>query len=651
MNIENGIADGSVVANCFQELLSLLPQLSVGQVSQYLSYSKPTSESDHLATDIINHRFTFVGMKNYVHCLCNIDIVNIDGSTTRGIDVFVDTIIYQINLRDLKPKEKLYLFLTLLYCATLVTIIGSSSKAASIEWVAFNDRTWIRRDISLVKSCAIERLVALNFCSRVGIVVSDATMFYVESLKRLSSSMLVTFLSVQDYVSRCNKKDTVFTMPNCCLDYRYLIIRRPLPGDWSTFSGCQNPDVGAWSINRQDMMLELLKWMSDSEIVEDYLTILSQALFSFESRYSIVNRGSGSDGKSTWLAIIVNIFGTYSAAMPSIGPRLDSRNSNDATPVTNKLFRKRLAYGSDVQDIESVISSPGFKALSGGDNIYRRGLNKEAEESDETLKLLVIMNTNSENNVFTRAAEITRVKVVPFLHKMITEEDKELIPLHQTAGSAVGIPKYETKFIEKYGPTLMLELIIRHRDVRRKLLSTRLSKKMIANTKAAISPRTILIFMNDCTEDDHTESESSKDFDSRMRACIPGYDQSMFTIEDDKSLDGVSVEQLYTVFLNWKREGHRFTRSDPNNIEEFTSHLAFYYTLEKKMYSKTRGEQLYIKNIKIKGSNQVQFSSGFRTSIVHPSMLSLQGSGVGNTLVAPPRTVSTLFVPTRQIES
>ena len=547
MYVEDAIALDEYVTQHQRNVIDTAHQLSEDAISTLVSSGNVQQQHAVLARDIVARKYTPGGWRDYMYCLLHTQ------------DDVADHIASYCAGAATDAKSRLELFITLFYAPTLVTV-------AREVWKYFCRGIWIDVKYVQVRNMILERIAVSHLGETLGCddKVVSRTLAHIEAGRACTRLYVPMFDEVRDI------KDTVFNMPTMAYDIQRNILRIGLPSDMSTLRGTIDADIGAWAAKRQDMMVTLQRWMSDEGVVESYLDMLASAVSEFRPRYALVNSGTGSDGKSTFAHVLKALFGGYCAILPAKGLSSDARNANDATPLLNSLVGKRLSITPDAMDVVAVIASPGFKSISGGDEIYRRGLHQEASAVTPRLKMLAMINTNQTSIVLTQISELTRIKIVRWLSKTVTEEDRAVIPLHRLAGSSVGVFNYEREFLDKYGSCLMAELLGRHDAVRRDGYNVYISPTIRQWTRELVSPRTILNFL-----ESHTEPADN------------------FGAED------VSIETLFTAYAAWRRLGGRFSSTDPTTVDAFACHVEFYHKVSVRR-NKAGTEEHYVPGIRLK---------------------------------------------------
>jgi hypothetical protein len=547
MQVEDAIALGEYITQHQRALVDTLPLLDEDRVARLLSRGYVEEGHLDIAQCVVANRYTSNGWRDYMYCALHIHCD------------LVDYVVAYCNDVDCAPKDRVELFVTLFYGPVLMLTDGGM-------WKYFCKGTWMDVTTAQLRNMIVERVSLSRLGDRLGIspkVVNGL-------LRDLAAGRVCTALFIPSFNSNRDTKDNVFCMPTVVYDIGHNTLRIGLPSDMSTLKGGVDPDVTAWADRRADMMQTLVGWMSGQDVVDSFLDMLAGAVSEFRPRYALVNSGTGSDGKSTFSHVLKSLFGGYCAILPTKGLSSDARNANDATPLLNMLVGKRLSITPDATDVVGVIASPGFKSISGGDEIYRRALHQEASTVTHRLKMLAMINTNQVSIVLTQISELTRIKIVRWLSKTVTDEDRAVIPAHRLTRSTLGVFNFEKEFLSRFGSCLMSELLGRHHQLRQSGYNIHVCSTIRQWTKELVSPKTILNFLEAYTEK-----------------------------VDEFGGEEVSIETLFVSYVSWRRLGGRFSSTDPTNIDAFTCHIEFYHPVLVRT-SHTGTEEHYVSGIRLK---------------------------------------------------
>lgn len=575
MDIEDSISTGLRCSTHQRALVDFLSKLSVDDIASYLASGEHALSHMDKAKDILDNRYTYFGWKDYMYCYVHVS--DDTDSVVRSICDYVKA------FGGSKPLE---LFFYLFLGHSLLSTSGN--KQGTYQWRYFCKGVWIAIDNSQLCNMIYTRVDASDVLEHLGISPKYASRYIGDLTRSMThSNGLLSKLFYPSFRDICDPKEVTFAMPTCTYDMIHGNVRVGLPADLSTRRGGVDPDLEQWKAKRRSMANVFKTWMTRGDVVESYLNILSGALSEFKPRYAVINSGTGSDGKSTFFHILQKIFGGYCVVSPSGGPSTDTSNTNDATPFANRLVGARVCLTGDSGDVAKLLSSPGFKSMSGGDSIYRRALHNEASEFTPTLKMLCIVNTNQTSIVVPGVAELTRVKVFLWLHKTITDEDKAVIPLHRLKSFTRGVFNYEHKFIEEYGGCLMVDLIKRHASIRKGIATIRICEAVKDWTMACVGPKTILSFLRQCTrKEKHTEEDGQLILPSAADIVEP------------------SIEELFVTYMNWRRRGVRLSPSDPNSLVAFRTHLEFYCPISTRI-AEDGEEEEYSESLYLKPETQL----------------------------------------------
>lgn len=580
MELENNIVLGASCDVDQQNVVDMMPLLHVGIVASFLGGGSANVTHYTVGQKVIDNRYTYYGYKDYMYCYINCQHGN--------AEVVVSTICNYILGLTLSTKHEMRMFMKLFYSCVLLTVVDSRS---GYGWRFFNGKLWITVDKHQIRNMLNSRLSESQVLYRLNINPDAFERTRETMYKSITSDSYTSMFFSCDFESMINRKDRVFCMSTSLYDMVEGSVRRPLPGDLCTLSGNIDPifeeDVG----RLREMMDVLSMWMGGPDVADSYMNILAGALSEFAPRYAIINSGTGADGKSTFFHIIDKLFGSYCMTMPTTGPAVDSKGANEATPAVSAMVGRRVCITTDANNVDRLISSSGFKSVSGGDKAYVRRLFREADTEGQRLKMLILVATNQTDIVVTSIHELTRIRIIKWMSKRVSTEDRDIIPLHQISHSGNVIHRYENVFIERYGHCMMMDLISRHKVLLEYGMRIDLCLTIREWTKSVVAPKTILKFLNDCTER-VTPNVQQVDDVTRMALTATSNDMN------------ASVESLYISYMLWRKNGARFSKSDPTTMEGFRTHLEFYHQIHKRLNS-NGDEELYVNDIKLKQNNDV----------------------------------------------
>lgn len=594
MDIEDSISVGTGCSVQQQQLIDFLPELELENIVSYIATDGRLESHVDKAREILNNRYSYFGWKDYMYCYIHI---------VDNIDTMVKSICDYVNSANAMSPLELFFYLFLGHSL----LSTSGSKSGSYQWKYFCKGIWTNVDNSQICNMMYTRMESSNIGEVLGLRTRDMS----KSLASLTRSMshsngLLSRLFYPSFRDICDPKGSTFAMPTCTYDMVHANTRVGLPADVSTRRGDVDPDLSVWKDKKKGMMRVFKTWMSEVDVVDSYLNIVAGALSEFKPRYAVINSGTGSDGKSTFFHILEKIFGGYCVISPSGGPSTDTSNTNDATPFANRLVGARLCLTGDSGDVAKLLSSPGFKSMSGGDSIYRRALHNEAAEFTPTLKMLCLVNTNQTSIVVPAVAELTRVKVFLWLHKTITDEDKAVIPSHRLKSFSRGVFSYENQFIKEYGNCLMAELIRRHIAIREGSATIKICNTIKDWTLACVGPKTILSFLKQCTQKEKQSTE-----------------ENQLILSTVDNVAEPNIEELFVTYMNWRRRGVRLSPSDPNSLVSFRTHLEFYCPISIRV-TEDGGEEEYVESLYLKPETQLL---SYRSSMGGGSILGSMFSG------------------------
>jgi len=576
MDVERNIALGKSCDVDQRLLVDSMPLLDAQRIARFLSFGSDMQLHHTVAQRVVDNRYTYYGWKDYMYCYIN--------SSDTAIDDVIDAICSYSCMSSTNHVTAMLMFFRLLYSPTMLVTIDASSKYV---WRYFNNRMWMHVDKLQIKGMLYARVRSSNITSRMLIPSSKLEGVMESVYSRLMRGDINSYMFSSGFDETSDNKETTFCMSSCTYDIANGCIRRPLPGDMCTLAGDVDPDTMSWQDNRSEMMQILSKWMGGDDVASSYLDILSGALSEFGPRYAVINSGTGADGKSTFFHIVSKLFGSYCMTTPGSGPSVDTKGSNDATPVATAMVSKRVYVTTDANNVWRLLTSPGFKSVTGGDQSYIRRLYREASSNSPRLKALVLINTNQTDFVATSINELTRIRIVKWSSKRITDEDRDIIPKHQSIDSHSVIHKYENVFIGAYGSCMMMELIGRHIRLMRNNMIVDVCPKIRQWTRDMVAPRTIVRFMHACTQQCDTTNAQELD------------EATAYALSVQPKQDDVPVERLFMAYVSWRKTGARFSNTDPVTMEAFKTHLEFYYPIHRRI-AQDGAEELYVKGVTLK---------------------------------------------------
>lgn len=558
---------------------AVLAQLAELNEDDVLGYMKPLGDKHNtvkLAESILGAQRNTMGWRDYCHCYDLIakehrkDIVTYRSAVLRYVESIKAAPVYRAQVA------------LCLYMAPRLIATGTKEPL----WHAFKDGVWVPISPASVWNCAYNFIHDRRVAQRLGLGCppTNGEVKGAVTLTLSRDGLAHAMLYVADFDLRRDGKDGVFAMPSACYDIRHGVIRPGLPSDLATMCSSVDVDYRAWLELRNDMLEVLAKWMSGNSVASTYLDIVAAAISEFAPRYAIVNYGTGSDGKSTWFHILSKVFGSYCAMLPGVGLGSNARSGNDATPLANLLVGKRICLTADANDVTRILQSADFKSMTGGDPFYLRGMYKEAEQQPRKLKQLAIINTNNPSMSTHQISTFTRVRLIYWSSKTVAKEDLAAIPAHQLGSSRVGESGYEHVFMKLYGSALLTELIMRHRAQRTGEQRIRICNKVQEWTKEMLKPKTILAFLDCCTE-----PLSSKEESEHVVIDLVGKDNN-----------GTFLSALFAVYNTWRRSSGRMSSTDPTTIDAFKGHIEFYHPVTKMPLSASGRLDDYVAGVVLK---------------------------------------------------
>jgi len=586
---------GASCSLIIRRIIDTLELLERDRIATYLSFASPVQSHYDLANRIISKRHTFLGSKDYLYCYISCEDAN--------IDYFLETVCNVLSSLNISDADRLTEFGRVFYSSTILTLPYGQSKYG---WRYFNGRTWITIDRLQLQYMFQRRVDMCEIMMRLKISPDNFSDTMRSAHRRMLNQDTISQMLYAEFNNEVDDKESYFSMASCLYDMRYGIVRRSLPGDLCTLSGNVDPDTA--QLHKTDEMLEVLsEWLSGIDVANSYLDILASALSEFSPRYAVINSGTGADGKSTMFHIVKEIFGSYCATMPTTGPASDSKSGGETTPVAVLMIGKRICITADANNVQRVINSSAFKSMSGGDTTYIRRLYSEADIHSPRLKMLILINTNQTEFTATSINELTRLRIVRWLNKRVTNEDRDIVPIHQLERSNTATYKYELQFMRMYGSCLMSNLIMRHMSMQQKGTQLELCSKIRQWTKELVSPKTILRFLNSCTEKYANMLPSVQSHQMQLQDEATSF---ALNVQGATSLieHDATIEELYALYTVWRKVVVRFSTTDPTTVDVFTKHMEFYHPIVKRI-GRDGMEEHFVPGLRIKSDARMIFNS------------------------------------------
>lgn len=558
----------------FIERLELLYPSTISQLLNVDIESKSNESSldkcEKLASEIIEQRFTYIGSKNYLYLYLNFCEAN-----DQAKNYYIDTACSVSLDNEKSDQEKIICFIILYFFPIAMCSNESSGRSSGNVWRLFIENVWVIHDKSTMNNMIRNRFRRSNIAEKLFItknkegVIKSSTLDTV--LRFIDSGRIKDELTFSVFDSMRDSKFKVFlTCSSIALDLENNFLRKSLPGDLSTLRSKATIDFAEHQNKLNSFKSAMLEWLTYEDVVDNFMKWLCTGLSQCYNRYCIVHSGSGSDGKSSAFKVIEHVFGTYCGITPTSGPAVDTRHGGDVTTLANFLVCKRLILTLDVPDVVSLIKSPGFKSLTGGDTIYRRKMFQEAHTDATTLRALSMISTNQERMQISSASEVTRIRVIRWLNKTVNPSDTDLLPEHQKVNCRVGNDRYVEMFIKEYANVFLTELVKNYIDGQQNKQKIIVCDTIMRWTKEAIKPLTVIYFLEACTEKIDDYDDDTKDVTNALAKA--GF--------HDKSDELIKVETLYRRYAIWKKGVPRYTRNDPYDLQSFSNYLSCVMPIE-----------------------------------------------------------------------
>jgi P4 family phage/plasmid primase-like protien len=190
-------------------------------------------------------------------------------------------------------------------------------------------------------------------------------------------------------------------------------FREGRPEDYITFQmGVEYPKVSN-SFELAKVKEYFNQVFQEDELREYVMTFLGTLLEGYNTHKHIhYFTGEGNNSKSVLIGILSKLFGDYAFTLSTSTFSGKRTQSSSCNPDLIKAQKKRIVVLQEASQDEAF-NEGLLKELSGNDEIYVRGLYKDAEKVQPHFKLLFIQN-NTPNLVNNDKAIWKRIRVVPF---------------------------------------------------------------------------------------------------------------------------------------------------------------------------------------------------------------------------------------------
>ena len=212
----------------------------------------------------------------------------------------------------------------------------------------------------------------------------------------------------------------------------YMSIRNGRPGDGCTkqvnmhFMSVFNFGIG------QKYISDALTWLqnifgNDQDKVKNFLRYIGSCYFGGNNeKLSVFWSGEGNNSKSMMVHAFEQLFGTYLAKVPSSRIYHNSNGNssgNEATPCTMQLKNTKIAFVEEPSP-SKMIDQACIKQLTGGDDLYVRGLYRDAESIQSTWKFVIMCNSIPAIDLIDTATR-NRLSIFNFVGTWVI--DRELV--------------------------------------------------------------------------------------------------------------------------------------------------------------------------------------------------------------------------------
>lgn len=273
----------------------------------------------------------------------------------------------------------------------------------------------------------------------------------------------------------CNPNILAFN--NCLYDTELLGYRNILPTDYITITTGYDAPPLDYPIDDK-LKLFFYSLFEDEEQMNYFLRILAYSLFGNRRHQELyVLQGSGGNGKSLVINLLLRILGNYCKNIPSTYLTKPSDGKDGALPTLADAKDARILYTSELEAKDTL--QIGFlKLISGGDMLTVRKLHSTSFSFIPQFLLFILLNDLKLSKVDPAITRRLRVIKFPFQFREEIKQDNERL-----------IDKSLEQYIKTSSCKLSLItwlLNIYSKDVHNKNSLTQ-SKKSIEDTKECLS--------------------------------------------------------------------------------------------------------------------------------------------------------------------
>ena len=324
----------------------------------------------------------------------------------------------------------------------LLTVHGKDIRYNPLwkKWLVWNGCHWEMDDgylihdksLKIIRSIYEELLKTSDYKERIEI---EKHAMQSESARRRKALIEVASWIPELNVKTDNldKDPWLFNVKNGTIDLRKGIVREQMPEDLITRIANVEYDPNADCPNWKKFIMEIMNY--NTELIHFIQNAAGWAITGDTSEQTMfILFGTGANGKSTFLNVIMNILGDYAIATPT-----ETFMLKRSEQITNDIARLRGTRFVTTTETEhgKRLSEPLIKQITGNDRMTARFLYGEYFNFIPTFK--IFMATNHKPLIKGTDHGIwRRIKLIPFVTRIEEEkQDKHLEQKLMLEGSGI----------------------------------------------------------------------------------------------------------------------------------------------------------------------------------------------------------------------
>ena len=369
--------------------------------------------------------------------------------------------------RSLRARE-----IAIVYCVlnVITDFVYVQHTKGEETWYNYSNGAWMKSSPSIVSS-AMSRYASSEYISQLGLSIT-----YSPDLRDCKVLMVVPNFE------HCLDMYNILVLKNTVLDRDNLCTRARLPSDCNTMKMNFDPCSPEELEQQLPQMVEvMLKWFGDVQTCDFHLDCLAMAATGrFRPRWAALLYGSGSDGKSTYIKAVAEVFGTYAHVAPVSLYSRESVDPNAATPAQDAIDKRLIVY---IPDLGRNFSFHGslFMQHTGSDDSYNRGLYQGGRGTSHKPFIIAACDNIGGPSKLSEAVrcKITRMRG----KKMAPKDDHSILPSHMTSKFTTGITEFGLKFARKFGSVITYLIVDRIQRMMGEESSVQISERIRNDTR------------------------------------------------------------------------------------------------------------------------------------------------------------------------